>query len=319
MRTKQLIKTVIVCLTLAGCAAADRSARPGAGPAGAGNMPDMPGTAAGNRPLTGAGIDAFLSALSKKMDLSQANISLIDLSDPAVPVQGGWHDDEIVPAASVIKLAVMAGAWRAVIEEGVSFDTVIKIDAGNYTGTWFPDNDPFPAMKPGDDWKLGDIVRVMIERSDNIATNTLMDFLGKAELTDFMKRLGLGIVVGHKLSGGDKLMDNGTNTMTPRDAAALLSLIARGKLLTPEASAGMLAVLSKQLDRKLIAAALPPEAEYAGKTGILNSARNDAAIIKAPGRQYVLVIFTRLPDAAAQPVIHAVTREVDAFLKQPAL
>jgi beta-lactamase class A len=50
-------------------------------------------------------------------------------------------------------------------------------------------------MKPGEDWKFNDIVQVMIRRSDNIATNTLMDFLGKPALTDFMKRLGLGIVV----------------------------------------------------------------------------------------------------------------------------
>jgi len=276
-------------------------------------------SAAPARALTGVEIDAFLAGLSKKIDLSKTNISLIDLSEPDNPVRGGWHDREIVPVASVIKLTLLAGAWRAVNEDGISFDKIVKIDKNNYTGTWFPDNDPFPAMKPGADWKFRDVVEVMVRRSDNIATNTLIDLLDRAVVTTFMKRLGLeNTAVRHKLSSGTDVNDpqaTGYNSMTPYDAATLLSLIARGRLLSPEASEGMLSTLSKQMDRALIAAALPPEASYAGKTGELSAARNDAAIVKAPGRHYVLVIFTRLPDAQAKPIIHAVTRAADAFLK----
>ena len=75
------------------------------------------------------------------------------------------------------------------------------------------------------------------------------------------------------------------------------------------------------VDRDLIAAALPPGAVYAGKTGQLSANRNDAALVRGPGRFYVLVVYTSLPDndAGTDPgakKIQAIAREVDAFLSR---
>jgi beta-lactamase class A len=266
------------------------------------------------------GINAFLKDLAVKLDLSKACVSIVDLRGPA-PRRGGWRDTEIKPVASVIKLNLMAGAYAAAAE-GVSFGSEIIIKQDNWTGTWDPDYDgipdPNPPLKVGSTWTLEKLVEVMIRRSDNVATNTLIDFLDRKKVTDFVQGAGLAAThVRHKLSSGNNVADpaaTGFNQMPARDAATLLALVAQGKLVSPAASAAMYATLAGQLDRELIAEALPPGAVYAGKTGELSAARNDAAIIRAPGLDYVLVVYTQLPGPQGKPLIRAITAAVHDFL-----
>ena len=270
--------------------------------------------------LTDTEMKSFLDGLPAKTDMSQAHVSLIDMRDPGNPVRAGYRDTEIVPTASIIKLTLISGAYRAVYEDGLSFNKEITIRKENYTGTWTPGNDPYPQLRPGAVWKLKDLVEVMIRRSDNVATNTLIDELRRERVTEFMHGAGCAkTFLRHKLSSGTDVSDpdaTGYNAMPAYDAATTLYLIASGKMVNKEASAAMYETLSHQMDRDLIAAALPPGVIYAGKTGELSAARNDAAIVSGPGRSYVLVIYTSLPDAKAKPVIRAITREVDTFLSK---
>ena len=270
--------------------------------------------------MTDTDLKAFLNGLPARIDMSQAHVSVIDMRDPENPVRAGFRDTDIVPAASIIKLTLISGAYRAVCEDGVSFGKEITIKKENYTGTWTPGNDPYPQLRPCAVWKLKDLVEVMIRRSDNVATNTLIDELRRERVTEFMHGAGCAkTFLRHKLSSGTDVSDpvaTGYNAMPAYDAATTLYLIASGKMVNKEASAAMYETLSHQMDRDLIAAALPPGVIYAGKTGELSAARNDAAIVSGPGRSYVLVIYTSLPDAKAKPVIRAITREVDTFLSK---
>ena len=268
-----------------------------------------------------AALNAFLKDLSGKLDLSKACVSIADLRS-AEPQRGGWRDTEIKPTASVIKLNLMAGAHKAAAN-GVPFSSEIKINKNNWTGTWDPEydgiKDPNPPIKVGETWTLEKLTEVMIRRSDNVATNTLIDFLGRKNVTDFVQSAGLTSThVRHKLSSGNTVDDpenTGYNQMPARDAATLLMLVAQKKLVSPEASEAMYALLAGQLDRELIAAALPGDASYAGKTGELSAARNDAAIVRAPGREYVMVVYTQLPGPQGKPLIQAVTRAVDEYFR----
>lgn len=269
-----------------------------------------------------AGMNAFLKDLSGKLDLSTACISIIDLSNPSSPERGGWRDAEVQPAASVIKLNLLAGVYNAV-SGGVSLNSKITITTNNWTGTWDPNADGIPDSDPpilvGETWTLAKLTEVMIRRSDNVAANTLIDFLDRKKVTVFVQSAGLtSTYVRHKLSSDITVRDpeaTGYNQMPAHDAATLLMMVAGRKLVSPEASDAMYATLSGQLDRELIAAALPQEASYAGKTGELDAARNDAAIVKAPGREYVLVVYTQLPGPQGKPLIQAIAKAVDEFIK----
>jgi len=268
-------------------------------------------------------LEAFLKNLSVSLDLSRACVSIVDLRDPAAPVRSGWRDTEVRPAASVIKLNLLAGAHNAV-KNGVPFDSKILISEKNMTGTWDPGydgiQDPNPPLKPGETWTLEKLAEVMIRRSDNVATNTLIDFLGREKVTAFVRGLGLAAThVRHKLSSGTDVDDpdnTGYNAMPSYDAATLLMLVALGKVISPEVSAAMYATLYGQLNRELIAAALPADASYAGKTGELEAARNDAAIVKGPGREYVLVVYAQLGGAQGQALVRAVAKAVDDYFRK---
>ena len=267
-------------------------------------------------------INTFLKDLSGKLDLSKACVSIIDLRNPASPERGGWRDTEVQPAASVIKINVLAAVYNAV-SGGVAFDSKITITKNNWTGTWDPNvdgiHDPNPPISVGETWTLAKLTEVMIRRSDNVATNTLMDFLDRKKVTAFVQSAGLtSTYVRHKLSSDITVNDpeaTGYNQMPAHDAATLLMLVAKKKLVSPEASDAMYEMLSGQLDRELIAAALPQDASYAGKTGELDEARNDAAIVRAPGREYVLVVYTQLPGPQGKPLIQTIAKAVDEFIK----
>lgn len=266
---------------------------------------------------TQAELDEFVAGLGSRVDLSRVHLSIVDLKDPARPVRAGWRDRDYAKAASIIKLALLAGAYQAAQENGLSFDRKVVIDKRNWTGTWAPPGDPDPPLQVGAAWTVGKLVEVMVRRSDNVATNTLIDVLRRERVTRFVQSLGCpDTLVRHKLSSGNTVDDpeaTGGNLMLPRDAATLLMRIARQDLLGAEPSRRMLATLRGQLDRDLIAAGIGPDAEYAGKTGELSDARNDAAIVKGPDRHYVLVVYASLPDGPAQPLIRRIAREVDGF------
>ena len=93
---------------------------------------------------------------------------------------------------------------------------------------------------------------------------------------------------------------------TPRDMATLMALIARGKAVSPAASAAMLATLRQQQDRAMIPRFLPdaPGLEVGNKSGtdaekhpdskgIHRHLRADAAIVTAPGLSYVIAVYAR--------------------------
>ena len=280
-------------------------ASPASGDAG---MPDWPpsgmdvqtmraakgdGTAAvPSKPIgaTSAQISDFLQALSKKMDLSQSHISVIDLRDPAAPGRGGWHDADIVPAASIIKLAMLAQAHHAVAEGTQSWDKSIPISAKNMTGTWAPPNDPYPAITAGSRWSLRDLVEVMIHRSDNVATDTLIDLLGRQNATDFAHQNGfLQTFVRHKLSAGTDVPDpeaTGYNQMPPHDAALLLEAVAMGKWSRPRPPAPCSRPGRPDGPGLSPRCCRPGPSTRARPDSSPN--RNDAAIVRGPGRLYVL-------------------------------
>jgi beta-lactamase class A len=267
-------------------------------------------------------IDDFLNDLSKKTDLSAFHISIVDLRDAAKAGRAGWHDTEIVPAASVIKLAVLAYAYHAAQTGALDWSQTVLIDPKNVVATWGPTPDPYPAIAAGARWSVRDLVKVMVRRSDNCATDTLIDLFGREKITAFAHEIGCAqTLLRHKLNDDNDPQATGLNQMPPHDAAVLLEAVARRNLVSPQASQDMLETLGEQMDRYLIAQILPPGAVYAGKTGQLSHNRNDAAIVRGPGRSYVLVIYTSLTDnddstSPAADQIRAAAKALDAFLSR---
>ncbi|MBC5826262.1 MAG: serine hydrolase, partial [Candidatus Eremiobacteraeota bacterium] len=162
-------------------------------------------------------------ALSKAGLKDMASAYLIDLSSLAC---GGWRPDEVIYPASVIKVPIMAEAFHQ-YDQGV-LDPGARIVVSEANQTTTAETTPLTA---GYEATIEEMVDLMVTRSDNIATNQLMDVLRRERVTEYMRTLGLGsFLLGRKLSGSEPLIADpemiGRNRLSALEIGRLLALIA---------------------------------------------------------------------------------------------
>ena len=143
----------------------------------------------------------------------------------------------------------------------------------------------------------------MLSESDNGATNTLIDVLGMDRINRFMKK--------HHFKAGKlnrkMLVQNGTENYTSSaDCGKVLREVYNWDYVNPDSSARVMRALWAQIprNRQKIPAGVPSDIETANKTGELYThdqngtgitVQNDAAVIFAPDRPYILVVMTAVP------------------------
>lgn len=188
-------------------------------------------------------------------------------------------------AASLIKLYI-AGAYLEAVEDGVLEDSLHESMEG------------------------------MLSRSDNDAANRLIDCLTMDRINDFCQRLGFADSrLNRKMLQASDL----ENLTSCRDCGRVLTEIAEGTFVSGEASREILDCLLAQERRHKIPAGLPEEAVCANKTGELADVENDAALVRGPVRDYVLVVMSMdLPAAGkAQAVIRDLSGMTWQALQDP--
>ena len=199
--------------------------------------------------------------------------------------------------ASVIKVAIMAEAFRRYASGTLRPDDSFTITPNNLTATAGPT--PFVAGHPA---ASREMVELMITRSDNIATNQLIDVMRRESVTNYMRKLGLHtFLLGRKLSGSEPLVEDpemiGRNRMPPDEIARLLLLIATDAIAGAKEQREILGACED--DEKLVAG-LAPADRFMHKTGETSDVDHDAGILDtASGKRYVIVLHTTL-----QPGIH---------------
>ena len=90
------------------------------------------------------------------------------------------------------------------------------------------------ALGVGAKLKVKDTATMMIICSDNIATNMVIDYLGLETINACIKELGFAHTVLHNPLHFDRYEKLGTTT--PRDYASLFAQVAKGTLVSAEAS-----------------------------------------------------------------------------------
>ncbi|HEX5412966.1 MAG TPA: serine hydrolase [Terriglobia bacterium] len=207
----------------------------------------------------------------------------------------GLAADQPVATASVIKLPVMVEAfyqiqegklqWSQPVEE-TGFDRVrgsgILQDLHQQIGL-----------------TLGDAVTLMIDLSDNTASNIVIRTVGIDSVNARMRKLGLrhtalnGYVFHEKDAKNEDARKFGLGVTTADDMVHLLTVIKQHKILTPAACDQMLTILGKQRDND----AFPrytsslPGVTWEHKTGALDAVRNDIGIAETPAGPVVMAGF----------------------------
>ncbi len=209
-------------------------------------------------------------------------------------------------AASTMKTAVMLEVLRRVDEGSLTLSDELQVknefksivDGSAFSiepGGLEPEEDGPAVALLGKSASLGFLVREMIVRSSNLATNLVLTLVGPQAVQKFTDALGAPTVRVRRCLWDPKALEKGLNNET--DAAGMAAVM-EAAVRTPKLSASSRAkaweLLTGQVFNDQIPAGLHPQsgAVVGHKTGSISSVQHDAGVVRLPdGREYVLVIL----------------------------
>lgn len=214
------------------------------------------------------------------------------------------HPDSTFHAASTMKVPVMARLFRMAEEGRFSLGDSLRVtnrftsiyDSSVYRLSPEEDSDTTLYRKVGERVPVRELVRRMIARSSNLATNELIRLADPDSIGAMLEEIDAG---GMRVLRGVQdipaFRHGMSNRTTARGLLEMLSALARGELAGPEATREMLAILEAQEFNDGIPAGLPDSVTVAHKTGWITGIVHDAAIVRpsAGAAPYVLVVLTR--------------------------
>jgi beta-lactamase class A len=238
------------------------------------------------------------------------------------PAIAKLHAHERFPAASVIKLGIMATVYRAYDAGTAHPRDLVRTRAEDLIGG----SDVLAGSPAGRAWSLDALVKAMIHVSDNAASNTLITAFGIGAINDAMQTAGMtSSRLARHFADVVPAWKRSENVVTPADVASLLFEIERGAregiptIASPSSCRAMIGVMLGNDDATKIVRGLPRGTPCAHKTGEIDGTRNDAGIVDPFGDvPYVIVVLTRnvRDNGAANDGIAAITRRVDAALRK---
>lgn len=223
--------------------------------------------------------------------LATPSIVLHRLDGTGVDVRVDEH--HVLYPASMIKTPLAAATLALVQRGALKLDQRIVVDQSNMTSNDKPS--PFIAGYEG---PLSQYLELMITRSDNVATNQLLDVVGRERATAIVHEMGLKLTAFHrKLSGSEPLINDrqasGRNTHPATDAALLFEMVATDAI--PFASQ-LREILARQEWNDQLSTGLRPGDRFAHKTGATDEVSHDGGLLDMrEGPSYIVVVYTGLP------------------------
>lgn len=200
-------------------------------------------------------------------------------------------------AASVIKLFIMAEAYRQIHEGRLDKNQLVTIHKSDCV----PSCGALTYMHEGLQVTVEDLYTLMIILSDNSATNFLIDIVGQEHVNQLIRELGyISTRLNRKMFDEEKSSRGIQNYITAAEVGDLLEQMYRGQLVSPEASADMIRIMKDQrLNSKIpfIIHTIPGRAPIAHKTGEDSGITHDAGIIFTE-KPFVLVFCGNETDVA---------------------
>lgn len=238
-----------------------------------------------------ARMEDSIRAIVRQTD-AVVGISILDLTD-----QRAFHynADAVYPAASTIKLAVLAELYRqhGAPGRGAKLGDPYTADAKDRVGGGGVLDDLTPGVTT---LTNRDLAVLMVALSDNSATNVLIDRVGMANVNSWLVAQGLRETrLRRRMMDVKAAQEGRENTATPRELVTLLGALHTGRVLGPAATDSFFAMLDTD-KVSYIPRLLPAGLRVASKPGWLDAVRNDAGIVFVPDRPFaiaVMVTFAR--------------------------
>ena len=242
-------------------------------PAGAANVPG---------PL--ADFQAQLAAFSLR---APGHVG-IAVQDVATGVTTGINAGAEMPAASTIKIPVMVEVFRQLAAG--KFDLNTRVTLRRSDKDW--GSGDLAGGRAGSSYPVSRLLALMIDVSDNTATNMLIRLVGRPHINQEMEDLGL---THTRLT--DFIRSEGPRIRwalrsSPADMTHLLRAMAQKQLVDEWSSREMIRILTGQEHNSLLPEPLPDGTRIAHKTGTLHDTLNDVGIVYEGEDPYVIAVMT---------------------------
>lgn len=209
-----------------------------------------------------------------------------------------FNADEKYETASTIKVYILAALFDEIEKGNKSLKDMLEYKQSHAVDG----SGIMSSLEVGTVLSVQNLATLMIIVSDNIATNILIDYLGIDTINTSIQSLGCKDTVLYNTLHFDLYRKLGTTT--PRDYAGMFERMAKGTLISKEASAQMIAICKQQHYNSMLTKNMPPyfmdpdnyEEEvisFASKSGSMNACRNDGGIVSTPYGSYVIVMLNK--------------------------
>ena len=199
------------------------------------------------------------------------------------------NSDKVYPAASIIKIPVLVQLFKSIEANQVSiYDEMALTQYYRSSGSG-----NMQYAQAGRKYTLDELAKVMIQDSDNTATNMLMAKVGGMDDINTGIR-SWGLKNTHVQTWLPDL--TGTNTTTAYDMAKILYNLENPSFLNINSREDIIKYMSKVKNNRLIQAGLPEGIPFIHKTGDIGTMLGDAGIVYMPsGQHYIVVILANRP------------------------
>lgn len=253
--------------------------------------------------------------------IEQISLAVIDLNG-AQPKLGGVNFDNFIYPASVYKIYVAAEILHQVTIDSLELDDVYVVQSPNDVDkTKELANDPRALLKAGDSVTVNYLLDLMITRSDNSASNMMIDIAQRPKINQLLHRYnwqGSEVTrkfLSRKFEDPDYVDAEGTMTCALH-AADFMYRVETNQLVNPWVSMQMKALLGRQLDHGKLGAGLPKNVMFYNKTGWWSYWTNDVGIVDDGETRYIIACFLPLKEDLALPKIKALSKRVYQLMKE---
>ena len=210
-------------------------------------------------------------------------LNAVDWDEPV------FYNVHSMDPASVMKIYILARVTEGIADGTIDRNETYTMDAANIA----EGSGDLQYEVYGSKYTVGELVREMMRKSDNTATNMLIDVVGGLdEMNESIARWELeDTLYGSKFLGPSVPLGFANNATTVADVGELLTRIARGEFLGGAWDASIIEEMTHTENDSKIAARLPKGVTVAHKTGEIESLEHDAAILTTDADTYILVIF----------------------------
>ena len=250
----------------------------------------------------------------------QISFAVIDLTGKK-PLLGGVNFDNFIYPASVYKMYVaMEILKQAGNGEYSLFQPYIVKSPNDVDRSREIRLDPRPLLRDGDTVTINYLLDLMITRSDNSASNCLIDIANRNRINQTMKEYGWqGSEVTRKFLKR-AFEDPGYDTVRSTETCALhaadfMYKIYQQQLVSPWVSMQLQALLGRQLDTSKLSTGLPSHAMFYHKTGWWSIYTNDVGIVDDGKIKYIISVFTPVREEAVRPRLKELSRRVYELIK----